>query len=141
MMPMLCLMVAQDGGEQQFFYNQIAGFDFQWGHSYELTVRVDDVANPPADASSKRYTLVEVISDSGYQPGLTFEMQLPVMLVQPVSDGVYSLNGEIEFTCVTENMCSALGTFLDTGITPPTVFTFPETEGDPLIADITLPMR
>jgi hypothetical protein len=141
MMPMLCLMVAQNGGEQQFFYSPIGGFEFQWGHSYELSVRVEDVANPPADASSKRYTLLEIVSDSGYQPGFTFEMELPVMLVQPVSAGVYSLNGEIEFTCATENMCSALGTFLGSGITPPTVFTFPEVEGDPLIADITLPVR
>lgn len=140
-MPMLCMLVAQDGAEAQFFYSQIAGFDFQWGHSYEMIVRVDEVANPPADASSLRYTLVEVLSDSGYQPGLTFDMRLPTMLVQPLDDGLFSLNGEIEFTCVTAHMCSALGTFLGSNITLPTVFTFPETAGDPLIADINLPQR
>ncbi len=141
MMPMLCMLVSENGGDQLFFYNRIDGFDYQWGHSYELIVRVDDVANPPADASSKRYTLVEVVSDSGYQPGLTFEMRMPTVLVTPVSEGLYSLGGEIEFTCVDANQCSALGTFLDSNIEPPTVFTFPETEGDPLIADITLPQR
>ncbi len=139
--PMLCSWVSIDGGDWQFFYNGIAGFDFQWGHSYTLTVSVEQVANPPADGSSLRYSLISVDSDSGYQSGLTFEMQMPTVLVQPVSDGLFSLGGEIEFTCADPLQCSALGTFLSSNITPPTVFTFPETEGDPLVADITLLQR
>ncbi|MCZ7672694.1 MAG: DUF4377 domain-containing protein [Chloroflexi bacterium] len=45
-----------------FFYNPIVGFTFEPGYEYELKVMVETVENPPADGSSLRYTLVEVVS-------------------------------------------------------------------------------
>ncbi|MBL8147484.1 MAG: DUF4377 domain-containing protein [Anaerolineae bacterium] len=139
--PMLCMMVTDSAGVQMFFYSNIEGFDFQWGHPVTLRVQVEDVPNPPADASSKRYTLVEVVSDEGYQAGLSFEARVPTALITPVEDGLYSLNGEAEFTCATEHQCSGLAAFLSSPTDIPITFTFPEVEGDPLIADITLPQQ
>ena len=43
------------------FYDQIAGFDYEPGYEYALTVKEEKVENPPADASSLRVTLVEVV--------------------------------------------------------------------------------
>jgi len=40
------------------FYSQIEGFDYQPGFIYKLKVKETAVENPPADASSIKYTLV-----------------------------------------------------------------------------------
>jgi hypothetical protein len=104
-------------------------------------VLVETVANPPADGSSRRYTLVEVVEDAGYQPGAMFEARVPTALITPVGEGVYSLGGMVEFTCATEDQCSGLASFLDQPIDILMGFTFPEIEGDPLIADFQLPQR
>lgn len=61
--PQRCMQVAEaQDGEYLLFYDTIAGFDFVEGTSYVIDVRIDDVFDPPADASSLSYTLVEVIS-------------------------------------------------------------------------------
>ena len=43
------------------FYSQIEGFEYEEGYTYELLVQVDPVENPPADASSLNYTLMEIV--------------------------------------------------------------------------------
>jgi len=63
--PMECLQVAYaEDAEPQLFYDEIAGFEHQEGTAYVLDVRVDEVADPPADASSLTYTLVTVVSET-----------------------------------------------------------------------------
>ena len=63
--PQRCMQIAEaEDGEYFWFYDQIAGFEFTEGISYVLDVRIEDVFDPPADASSLSYTLVEVISES-----------------------------------------------------------------------------
>ncbi len=44
------------------FYRTIEGFTFEPGHLYELRVEVTEVKGAPADASSRRYRLVEIVS-------------------------------------------------------------------------------
>ncbi|WP_198314484.1 META and DUF4377 domain-containing protein [Chitinibacter sp. GC72] len=44
------------------FYGEIAGFDWQEGKRYKLKVREEQIANPPADASSIKTSLVKVLS-------------------------------------------------------------------------------
>lgn len=62
--PMECMEVSYtEDGEPQLFYDQIDGFTFTPGTAYVLDVRVTEVENPPADASSLSYSLVEVISE------------------------------------------------------------------------------
>lgn len=62
--PMKCLMVREDpNAPWQNFYSPIDGFTFEPGYTYTLKVRVTDAPAPvPADASAKKYTLVEVVS-------------------------------------------------------------------------------
>jgi hypothetical protein len=47
--------------EWTYFYAPIEGFEHQEGFRYELRVEVTNVADPPADSSSLRYRLVEVV--------------------------------------------------------------------------------
>lgn len=53
--------VKEDGGNWGIFYNRIEGFEFEDGYEYVLKVRKDTVLNPPADASSLKYTLIQEV--------------------------------------------------------------------------------
>ena len=65
MAPMMCLQVAEsEDGDYQLFYDTIEGFDNQEGTSYVIDVSITEVENPPADASSLQYTLVEIVEQS-----------------------------------------------------------------------------
>ncbi|CAI1641715.1 Uncharacterised protein [Serratia liquefaciens] len=58
--PMKCMQVRHSvQGQWEMFYSQIEGFTFEPGYRYRLKVKVTELENVPADASSLRYTLVE----------------------------------------------------------------------------------
>jgi len=65
--PMKCLQVQKnktiEKGKWQNFYANIEGFEFQTGYIYKLSVKEEktDPAKVPADGSSVKYTLVEVL--------------------------------------------------------------------------------
>jgi hypothetical protein len=64
--PMNCLQVkrgAEPTGDWQHFYSQIDGFDYEPGYLYRLLVRETRIpeSQVPADASSIRYELVDVL--------------------------------------------------------------------------------
>lgn len=60
--PQQCMQVRRGRDEPwELFYDQIEGFVFEPGFTYELRVETRAVDNPPADASSLRYMLVEVV--------------------------------------------------------------------------------
>lgn len=62
--PMMCLQVAfSSDADYELFYDQISGFQPVEGTSYVIDVEVTEVDNPPADASSLEYTLVEVVEE------------------------------------------------------------------------------
>ncbi|SFT45083.1 META domain-containing protein [Algoriphagus locisalis] len=65
--PMSCLQIQKgteiDPGAWEFFYSSIKGFEFEPGNIYQIKVKVTDKQQPiPADASSKTYELVEIMS-------------------------------------------------------------------------------
>jgi heat shock protein HslJ len=63
--PMLCLQVrTQPGAAWQLHYGEIEGFDWQVGVEYVIRVREYTVQNPPADGSSLRWVLEEVLERS-----------------------------------------------------------------------------
>ena len=63
--PQKCMQVAyEEGGAPEFFYSSIEGFEYVEGTSYVIDVEITEDPNPPADASSLNYTLVEVISET-----------------------------------------------------------------------------
>ena len=63
--PQMCMQVAESSdGEFGNFFDQIEGFQFVEGTSYVIDVVVEEVDDPPADGSSLRYTLVEIVEES-----------------------------------------------------------------------------
>ena len=64
--PMTCLQVQKtenlDWSQPwELFYDKIEGFDYQPGYIYKLNILEEPVENPPADASSIKYTLIDIL--------------------------------------------------------------------------------
>lgn len=60
--PQECLQVSETGHENyEYFYDSIDGFEHVPGTQYVLDVAVSDVADPPADGSSKAYRLLDIV--------------------------------------------------------------------------------
>lgn len=63
---MNCLLVqmGSDIGTDNwtYFYDAIEGFQYEEGYVYQLQVLKHQIGNPPADGSSVRYVLVNLIS-------------------------------------------------------------------------------
>jgi hypothetical protein len=61
--PRMCMQVREnEQDEWEFFYDEIEGFTYEEGYLYAVLVEVVDVEDPPADASSIEYTLIEILS-------------------------------------------------------------------------------
>ena len=61
--PMKCMRVREsEDADWMLFYDHIEGFTHEPGKSYQLKVNVDGVSDPPADGSSLRYRLIEIVS-------------------------------------------------------------------------------
>jgi len=65
----------QEGDDPNFrtFLNGIEDFTYELGFDYELLVRKSEIDNPPADGSSIRYELIEVVSQTVGSTTETFE--------------------------------------------------------------------
>ncbi len=72
--------------EYTLFYDQIEGFEYEEGYEYELRVKEETVENPPADASSRKWTLVEVVSKTAVETAET-ETALEPQELQPSAEG------------------------------------------------------
>jgi len=63
--PMKCMLVQKgetmEEGQWQNFYSKIEGFEYEPGYIYKLKVKEEQLENAPADASSIKYTLVEIL--------------------------------------------------------------------------------
>lgn len=61
--PQTCMLIKENPEDEwTYFYDQIEGFEYEEGYTYELLVDIVPVKNPAADASSLRYELKNVIS-------------------------------------------------------------------------------
>lgn len=64
--PVECMMIKEQGESEwrPLDIGMIEGFVYEKGHAYELRVRKTILANPPADDSNCRYSLVKVLTDT-----------------------------------------------------------------------------
>ena len=62
--PQKCLQIKfNEDDEWSNFYNNIDGFTHKEGTDFTLKVKREDINNPPADAASFKYILVEIIDE------------------------------------------------------------------------------
>ncbi len=74
--PQKCLLVKEDAeGDWTMYYDRIVGFDYEPGYEYTLRISEEKVKDPPADASSIRWTLVEVVEQSRSLEGTIWVME------------------------------------------------------------------
>jgi heat shock protein HslJ/predicted small secreted protein len=61
--PQTCLQVRESSSaDWTLLYEDIVGFDYQPGYLYEIRIKEEAVASPPADGSAIRRSLVEILS-------------------------------------------------------------------------------
>lgn len=97
-----CLLTRESELEPwTYFYDAIENFDFKWGYQYQLRVRVTDVANPPADASSKHYSLIEQVQTIKVDEDTHFDLFLMPheSFTERLSATEFRLGQEITFHC------------------------------------------
>lgn len=81
--PQTCLQIRENPeDEYTLFYGTIEGFEFVEGSEYEIIVRIEPVANPPADGSAYTYTLVEVVDET---PSMVAELAGTVSYLVPMA--------------------------------------------------------
>lgn len=88
--PQKCMQVAESAdGEYEYFYDQIEGFTFVEGTRYVIDVTVEEVAEPPADGSSLKYTFVETIEEAAGETSAVVEsVRWWIGAEQPDCEGV-----------------------------------------------------
>lgn len=60
--PQKCMLIKENVSDDwTYFYGNIKGFEYETGFEYLLKVKIETIKNPPADGSSLKYTLIEVL--------------------------------------------------------------------------------
>lgn len=107
----LCFQTKKsDETSWQNFYGAVSGFQYQWGHEYDLLVRETLIANPPADGGSvdtELLSLSQVRADAVGTEYLLDKVTLDVMALSINQAGNYQLYGE-PFACAVTVDCATL---------------------------------
>jgi hypothetical protein len=133
----LCYLTRDVGeADWSYFYDGIDGFEFEWGHSYRLTVIEHTIANPPADGSSVETTLEQIVDDQVVPAGTTFNFNVAVSdhLIQRDAEGQGGqfTDGKL-FICDTPEVCDDLDALLSGSADFEVVFQHADDVSDPLI--------
>ncbi|MBY5949559.1 DUF4377 domain-containing protein [Algoriphagus marincola] len=96
--PVNCLQISKeeelDRKDWELFYSTIEGFDYEPGFIYRLGVEIEEKEEPsPADASSKRYKLLKILSKE-MDPALQITNIWKVIEVGEIKDPKGFKNGE-----------------------------------------------
>lgn len=86
--PMKCLMV-----NDQYFYDEIVGFDFEVGYEYELLVARSELDNVPADASSYTYLLIDILNKTKVASDSEADVSVGIEGTEWVWKGLVSQDG------------------------------------------------
>lgn len=91
------------------FYSDIEGFNYEPGYIYNLSVATERIDNPPADGSSIKYTLQEIISKEKVDNETLFSIYLKLngkSFLTINSSSNYKILSQIEVDC--NELCEAL---------------------------------
>ncbi len=95
-------------GEWLLAYDGIEDFEYQWGYEYHLLISESSVSNPPADGSSIKQSLVEIVEKKKVSGPFDIQISFPSSLTK--SGDSYKVFGR-SLTCKADN-CDELDTFL-----------------------------
>lgn len=103
----LCYVLQTNETETALLYENIEGFNWQWGKRYVIDVEELEAPEPPVDGPFKIYKLVEIVDQQPAPEGSTFEMDIDREFLNPGTDCVFSLMGT-KFTTRDQNTCDLL---------------------------------
>ena len=119
-MQQLCLQVRESNGrdssgqgpigqDYEFLYDGIAGFEFVWGHSYQLQIATDSRKGAPQDAAATERRLVKVLGEKEDPVGTEYTYSGVVLNPYTVTleKGEYHFLGQA-FVCREQESCEAL---------------------------------
>jgi hypothetical protein len=102
--PQWCYLLARAEKPKEFpyFYGDVEGFKFQWGHEYRLLVAQEDA--PTSAGSRYSYRLIKILSDKKVGPQRSFDIPLkpafnPPFINVDESSNIYLL-GEVKITTI-----------------------------------------
>jgi hypothetical protein len=106
--PRLCYLIDRGKGDFEYFYDEIEGFEYRWGFSYEIVV-IRSSQPAVSDASTLKYRLDSVVEQRRAPVDALFD--LPVKLEDQVlieaRDGACTLLGAIDID-TSQLSCNAL---------------------------------
>jgi len=135
-----CLLAQKEGSEEWTkFYDQIEGFEYQWGTDYEILVQVLNIDSGLADASQHQYSLLEVITETALEVNAAFNYTSRNShdRIVEIAPGQFSLLGNKAFTC-TEESCDALRSAIDQNQSTVLAFQHSTNSADPLLLEAVL---
>lgn len=109
--PQLCMLLKEPGSSESQFsfeYEGIRGFEYRWGVTQTVRVRVEEVSDPPQDSSSRIYVLEEVLSTVPAPEGTTFEARLTSQFLSGNPTQGFTLAFSKALQCATEAVCQTL---------------------------------
>ncbi len=119
-MQQLCLQVRASNGQgadeqrssgegYEFLYDGIAGFEFIWGHSYQLQIAMEPQKGAPQDAATMERRLVKVRGDKEDPAGAEYTYSGIALNPYTVTfdQGQYRFLGQA-FVCRDQKSCKAL---------------------------------
>lgn len=117
----------------------IEGFSYEWGFVYELRVRESRIINPPADGSSIRTELVEIVRKEKVPSTNRFQIALTKLVrdepaVVAVGERLFEFHNTKTFACITDALCADIRTLVAQAGVLTLEFTHAETSDDPLLA-------
>jgi len=105
-----CLQIQEQGDDQWlYFYEQIEGFDFVWGHEYELLVEVEQTPaiDELAHQSTTVYRLSQVLSDIHHaNESFVYSSRHPSTILTKQDDGGYALLDGKKVSCGVDDCLS-----------------------------------
>ena len=132
--PALCLLgLHQETAEGLIFHEGIEGFTFRWGWIQTIRISEIEVKDPPADGSSIRYVVEEVIESRRVPEEAIFTLYIDREYITGTRASGYSLIDSTRVTCATSEVCDALEQKLASPARFELTMDYPAIEGDPLI--------
>ncbi|WP_378186106.1 DUF4377 domain-containing protein [Aquimarina sp. W85] len=89
--PQKCMLIKERlHDEWTLFYDQIEGFNYQEGFSYEIEVEINTIKNPPADGSTLTYVLSKILNKEKSESIEETPDQQPITVAyEAISRGFY----------------------------------------------------
>lgn len=105
-----CLQVQEEGNDEwQYLYEEIEGFDFVWGHEYELLVEVEQTLAIEgfADQLTTTYRLSQIISDIHHaDESFVYSSRHPSTILTKQDDGSFALLDGKRVSCGVDDCLS-----------------------------------